>query len=167
MSYIATDFVYLFFLCWISARLALPAPEERNIVPSGFSAQSDRGPDPANDTPSRTLLEWNKHVSEVERFRKTNCEPIVEEPKTPEQEPEEVLEIDIEDSFGEDPDDIPTIKLDVPKFSQTLQSYMHDNNIEVREGDMSNALVALTAEAASLQPQKLKNVSRLRTEHQV
>ena len=40
-------------------------------------------------------------------------------------------------------------------------------NMELHEADMSKALVALTAEAASIPVPKLKNVSRLRTEHQV
>lgn len=93
-------------------------------------------------------------------------EPIVEEPSTPEQEVIELVESDIEDAFGEDPDEIPTIKLNLEEFTLNLQNYMQDN-MELQDGDMSRALVALNPEAASIPTPKLKNVSRLRTEHQV
>ncbi|KAJ7974951.1 transcriptional activator DEMETER [Quillaja saponaria] len=73
---------------------------------------------------------------------------------------------DIEDLFGEDPDEIPTIKLNMGEFQMNLQSYMQEN-MELQEGDMSKALVSLSQEAASIPTPKLKNVSRLRTEHQV
>jgi hypothetical protein len=95
----------------------------------------------------------------------TNCEPIIEEPATPEPECKEV-ENDIEDTFYEDPDEIPVIKLNIEEFTQNLHTYMQ-NNMELQEYDMSKALVALTPEAASIPTPKLKNVSRLRTEHQV
>lgn len=101
-----------------------------------------------------------KQQSEV-----TNCEPIIEEPATPEPECKEV-ENDIEDTFYEDPDEIPVIKLNIEEFTQNLHTYMQ-NNMELQEFDMSKALVALTPEAASIPMPKLKNVSRLRTEHQV
>lgn len=90
----------------------------------------------------------------------SRCEPIVEVPATPEPEPVEITESDIEDSFYEDPDEIPTIKLSMEEFRTTLQNY-------IPEGDMSRALVALNPEAAYIPTPKLKNVSRLRTEHQV
>lgn len=94
------------------------------------------------------------------------CDPIIEEPASPEPECTQVAENDIEDMFSEDPDEIPTIKLNMEEFTQTLQNYMQ-NNMELQEGDMSKALVALTAEAASIPTPRLKNVNRLRTEHQV
>lgn len=95
------------------------------------------------------------------------CVPIIEEPATPEQESttQDAI-IDIEDAFCEDPDEIPTIKLNIEEFSQNLQNYVQ-KNMELQEGDMSKALIALTPEAASIPMPKLKNVSRLRTEHQV
>lgn len=66
----------------------------------------------------------------------------------------------------EDFNEIPTIKLNIEEFTQNLQTYMQQN-MELQEGDMSKALVALTPEAASIPVPKLKNVSRLRTEHLV
>jgi hypothetical protein len=39
--------------------------------------------------------------------------------------------------------------------------------LEIEHVGMSKALVAITPEAASIPTPKLKNVSRLRTEHQV
>lgn len=89
------------------------------------------------------------------------CEPIIEEPATPEQSPE-ALESDIEDFFWEDPDEIPTINVNLEVFAKSLQNHMQEH-----EGDQSKALVAWNPQSASIPTAKLKNVSRLRTEHQV
>ncbi|KAH7855152.1 hypothetical protein Vadar_021800 [Vaccinium darrowii] len=89
-------------------------------------------------------------------------EPTIEVPGMPELEQPEVLERDIEDAFFEDPEEIPMIKLDIEEFTQNLQQ-----NLELQEGDISKALVALTPEAASIPVPKLKYINRLRTEHQV
>lgn len=98
-----------------------------------------------------------------------NRQPIIEEPASPEpeHETEEMKECAIEDSFVDDPEEIPTIKLNFEEFTQNLKSYMQANNIEIEDADMSKALVAITPEVASIPTPKLKNVSRLRTEHQV
>jgi hypothetical protein len=106
--------------------------------------------------------EDNQHKSVG--FDLGSCEPIIEEPVTPDQEQTELAETDIED-FGEDPDEIPTIKLNMEEFTENLQNYIH-SNMELQEYDMSKALVALDPNASIPTP-KLKNVSRLRTEHQV
>lgn len=108
--------------------------------------------------------ETNQQLQAASTINK--CDPIIEEPASPEPECTQVAENDIEDMFSEDPDEIPTIKLNMEEFTQTLQNYMQ-NNMELQEGDMSKALVALTAEAASIPTPRLKNVNRLRTEHQV
>ncbi|CAN4118855.1 unnamed protein product [Withania somnifera] len=91
-------------------------------------------------------------------------EPIVEVPATPEQEQIQAPEIDIEDF--EDHSAIPMIELNIAEFTQNVKKYV-ENNMELHQVEMSNALVALTSEAASIPTPKLKNVSRLRTEHQV
>ncbi|KAH9601925.1 hypothetical protein KSS87_014754 [Heliosperma pusillum] len=93
----------------------------------------------------------------------SKCEPIVEVPASPEQEPQhEQALCDIEDTFYDDPNEIPTINLNMKEFTETLQNFM------LQEAGMSsNALVALTAEAASIPTPKLKNINRLRTEHHV
>lgn len=99
------------------------------------------------------------------RHAVANCEPIIEEPATPEPEYTEAQEVDIEDTFCVD-DEIPKIELNMEQLSQNLQAYV-ENNMGLQESDLSKALVALTAEAASMPAPKLKNISRLRTEHQV
>lgn len=93
----------------------------------------------------------------------SNCEPIIEEPKTPEPLPE-LLESDIEDGFFEDPDEIPLIELNMKEFTTNLETILQEHN---KEGDVSKALVALNPDAASIPTPKLKNVGRLRTEHLV
>ncbi|XVF07747.1 hypothetical protein REPUB_Repub06bG0166500 [Reevesia pubescens] len=165
-----------FASAFASARLALPGPEEKSIVSGTENRTSDQNHAVIIDQlalplPQPTELSDRKWQSEANQQLQAkpginNCNPIIEEPASPEPEYTQVAENDIEDMFYEDPDEIPTIKLNMEEFTQTLQNYMQ-NNMELQEGDMSKALVALTAEAASIPTPKLKNVSRLRTEHQV
>ncbi|GAB2235841.1 hypothetical protein Drorol1_Dr00026282 [Drosera rotundifolia] len=96
----------------------------------------------------------------------TNCEPIVEVPASPEPEQTESTLSDIEDMFSEDPNEIPIIKLNMREFTQTLESYLQ-SKMELQQSEMSKALVTLTADTASIPMPRLKNVSRLRTEHHV
>lgn len=102
-----------------------------------------------------------------------NYEPIIEEPATPEPECFETFEYDIEDigdiedAFRDDPDEIPTININMEEFRQNLQNYIREMNSRLEEGDMSKALIPVTPEAASIPVPKLKNVCRLRTTHQV
>ncbi|XVE61545.1 hypothetical protein DITRI_Ditri06bG0049200 [Diplodiscus trichospermus] len=165
-----------FASAFASARLALPGPEDKSIVSATENRTSDQNHAVIVDRlplplPQPTELSDRNWQSEANRqsqakSRATNCDPIIEEPASPEPECTREAENDIEDMFCEDPDEIPTIKLNMEEFTQNLQNYMQ-NNMELQEGDMSKALVALTAEAASIPSPKLKNVSRLRTEHQV
>ncbi|KAK6244584.1 hypothetical protein QUC31_010993 [Theobroma cacao] len=159
-----------FASAFASARLALPGPEEKSIVSATENRTSDQNhaviidqlalplPQPTEQSDRNLQLQAKSGVN--------NCDPIIEEPASPEPECKQVAEIDIEEMFCEDPDEIPTIKLNMEEFTQNLQNYMQ-NNMELQEADMSKALVALTADAASIPTPKLKNVSRLRTEHQV
>ncbi|KAE8719044.1 Transcriptional activator DEMETER [Hibiscus syriacus] len=165
-----------FASAFASARLALPGPEEKSIVSATENRTSDQNhaviidqlalplPQPNDLSDTNSLPEANEQLQAVSGVNK--CNPIIEEPASPEPECTQVAENDIEDMFSEDPDEIPTIKLNMEEFTQNLQNYMQ-NNMELQEGDMSKALVALTAEAASIPTPRLKNVNRLRTEHQV
>ncbi|KAI3932419.1 hypothetical protein MKX01_001782 [Papaver californicum] len=153
-----------FASAFASARLALPGPEEKGIVTSFPSGKYQSPPMDANPM-SLPLLEAN--LVSGTRIRKNECEPIIEEPATPEKDYAETLNSDIEDAFGECPNEIPSINLDIEEFTVTLQNYMQENKMELQEGDLSNALVAITPQAASIPVPKLKNVNRLRTEHLV
>ena len=115
--------------------------------------------------PAPLLLPAN-NLFQAASCETVTCEPIIEVPATPEQEFTEAWESDIEDSFYEDPDEIPTIKISIEEMTTTIQNYMQ-GNMQIQEDDMSKALIALNPEAASTPTPKLKNVSRLRTEHQV
>ncbi|XP_020257958.1 protein ROS1-like [Asparagus officinalis] len=144
-----------------SSRLALPRPQETSSVSSVVIA-SERGHVPAyNQNYLLAQLEEQRHVKIVT----ANCEPIIEEPATPEPQYFETSEMDIEDLLHNDPDEIPIINL-CGKIKQNLRNYMQENSMGLQDGDCSKALVALTSEAASIPLRKLKNVSRLRTEHQ-
>ncbi|KAM1601291.1 hypothetical protein ACFX13_026157 [Malus domestica] len=150
-------------LVWCSARLALPGLEEKRIVSSNVSIEAEINPAIAV-TPMSLPPPENNSLQIAGTVTK-ECEPIIEEPATPEQELTELSESEIEDFCYEDPDEIPTIKLNMEEFTLTLQNYMQEKKLQ--EGDMSKALVALNPEATSILTPKLKNVSRLRTEHQV
>lgn len=95
-----------------------------------------------------------------------HCQPIIEEPVSPEPESKQTEVIDIEDLCYETFDEIPTIKLDLKELTENIQNYMHQH-MDLQEHEMSKALVALNPEAASIPAPKLKNMSRLRTEHLV
>ncbi|XP_075485377.1 transcriptional activator DEMETER-like [Primulina tabacum] len=150
-----------FASAYASARLALPGTEGRHIVCSSAPTSANQM---SNMTMKPMPLPPSEDNSEKGKDSMRNSEPIIEEPKTPEP-PTELTERDIEDAYYEDPDEIPVIKLNIEEFTSNLQSFMQLQK-EV-QGDMSKALVALSPEFASIPMPKLKNVSRLRTEHQV
>lgn len=157
--------------------MALPGPEEKGLVSSDARTSAEGYPPkvshqtppflPGNQMPRLLPENTMPQLLPSKNPHNRNSEPIIEEPKSPEPESRELSEADIEDAFYEDPDEIPTIKLNLQEFTVNLQNYMQENNMELQEGDMSKALVALTPEAASIPTPKLKNISRLRTEHQV
>lgn len=157
--------------CACSARLALPGTEDKSIVSSIENNAAYQNPakiiDPLQlPLPHTYQLEAQASNAEPIIEVPATPEPIIEVPTTPEPDQTQVPECDIEDDDFEDPDDIPTIQLNMEEFAHNLQSVMQ-KQMELQEGDMSKALVALTPEAASIPMPKLKNVSRLRTEHQV
>ncbi|CAN4117214.1 unnamed protein product [Withania somnifera] len=156
-----------------SARLALPAREEKCIVSATENKADGQNPfQNFNQQPlplpqaNQTPLEHPKLISAAPIIEApASAEPIIEEPATPEPE-KEAPEIDIEDVYLEDPNEIPTIELNMAQFTQNVKNFVQ-NNMELQQVEMSKALVALTPEAASIPTPKLKHISRLRTEHQV
>lgn len=152
-----------FASAYASARLALPAPEERSIVSPTTSVANGN----ASIIVKPMLLPPTETSEGLEsQYIRANCEPIIEEPTTPEPS-SEVSESDIEDMFYEDPDEIPTIKLSFEELKMNVESILQGQNMELQPGDLSRALVALDPSTASIPAPKLKSVSRLRTEHQV
>ncbi|XP_052174810.1 protein ROS1A-like [Diospyros lotus] len=163
-----------FASAFASARLALPGPEEKSIVSARDNKAAGQRPVEIIKSLQLPLPLTSQQMQDQPQM--INFEPIIEVPSTPEPiievpatpEPEhlQVPERDIEDAFCEDPEEIPVIKLNIEEFTQNLQNYMQQN-MELQEDKMSKALVALTPEAASIPMPRLKNVSQLRTEHQV
>ncbi|KAH6806081.1 HhH-GPD base excision DNA repair family protein [Perilla frutescens var. frutescens] len=162
-----------FASAYASARLALPAPPEKSIVSATEGRKADQNPIKS----TATLQLPSPQTDEMDlKSRVNNSLPIIEEPQTPEPiievpatpEPDytQAPECDIESAFSDDSDEIPTIQLNMEEFTHNLQTIMQQN-MELQEGEMSKALVALTSEAASIPVPKLKNMSRLRTEHHV
>ncbi|XP_020394122.1 protein ROS1A isoform X7 [Zea mays] len=156
-----------FASAFASARLALPAPEEKRLATSEDPNVVEFCHQTYINSGAVGELEWSANYPKHAVCG--NLQPFIEEPLSPEPEPENVEAKDgaIEDFFNEDPDEIPTINLNIEEFTQNLKNYMQANHVEIEYADMSKALVAITPEAASIPTPKLKNVSRLRTEHQV
>ncbi|KAL1201445.1 Transcriptional activator DEMETER [Cardamine amara subsp. amara] len=159
-----------FASAYASARLALPAPDERSLTSATIPVPPESFP-PAAIPMMALPPPLEKVLTRGTPSNGGNCEPIIEEPASPEQEYTEITESDIEYAYynedpDEDPDEIPTIKLNIEQFGMTLREHM-ERNMELQEGDMSKALVALNPATTSIPTPKLKNISRLRTEHQV
>ncbi|CAI8614763.1 unnamed protein product [Vicia faba] len=162
----------------IIEQFPLPLPEsgQKNIDMTTGNNTTDQNPSVIINQLPLSLPENTNQAEELIqtvaiRQHETNseiniCQPIIEEPASPEPECSHVSDNDIEDAFYEDSDEIPTIKLDLEEFTVNLQNYMQ-TNMELQEGEMSKALVALNQEAAYIPTPRLKNVSRLRTEHSV
>ncbi|WOL03468.1 transcriptional activator DEMETER-like [Canna indica] len=150
-----------FASAFASSRLTLTGPDERRIVKSTLPNES-RDHD-MNIFKPMPLFQIENCSSQG---LKDNNEPIIEEPASPEPVCPGALESEIEEAFYEDPYEIPTIHLNLEEFTQNLQNYMQEN-MELQDGDIEKAIVAVTREAASIPMPKLKNVRRLRTEHQV
>ncbi|EHA8587928.1 protein ROS1A [Cocos nucifera] len=142
------------------ARCRLPGLEEKSIVSSTIPLDNIHIFHPA-------LLPQPEESNFAQGVTANNCEPVIEEPASPEPAAMENLETDNDDAFYEDPDVIPTVKINFEEFQRNLQNYIQDYNIELQEGDITKAIVAITEKADSIPMPKLKNVSRLRTEHQV
>ncbi|CAN8298027.1 unnamed protein product [Cochlearia groenlandica] len=155
-----------FASAYASARLALPAPEERSLTSATIAVPPEYFP-PAPIPMMQLPPPLEKSLTMETPLNTRNSEPIIEEPATPEQECTEITESDIEDAYyNEDPDEIPIIELNIKQFGMTLREHM-EKNMALQEGDMSKALVALNPTTTSIPTPKLKNISRLRTEHQV
>ncbi|PON93600.1 DNA-3-methyladenine glycosylase I [Trema orientale] len=155
-----------FASAYSSARRALPRPEKKGKVSSTASVVAINSNGFSTNIVPSSLLE-DKLFSESEYLRR-NCEPIIEEPASPEPERSESLERDIEDYFLEDdPDHIPTIRLSCGEYTTNLELCRHMKNMTLEDNEVSRALVAVTSEFASYPIPKLKSASRLRTKHLV
>ncbi|KAK2643545.1 hypothetical protein Ddye_025308 [Dipteronia dyeriana] len=151
-----------FASAFASARLALPGPSEKGIVkiPNWVNKRNPPVPVDVNPKPV-TLLEADLLSENLNN----NCEPIIEEPASPEPQCTEMSpEPDLEDFSTGETEEIPTIRLQDKEFIENIQNFMETNKIVLQN---SRDLVVLTAEAASMPAPKLKSVNRLRTEHLV
>ncbi|XP_030522569.2 transcriptional activator DEMETER-like [Rhodamnia argentea] len=139
---------------YASARLSLPAPKAaKNPVTTGENAIVLCNGESTAALGATSLLESG--------YQTGSCEPIIEEPESPKIASNELLERDIEDFCYDDGDEIPTIKLSSANFSTDLQSPIYDAGMFEEN---SRALVALND---FIPMPKLKEVTRLRTEHHV
>lgn len=111
------------------------------------------------------LLHDNPIEGALQQINKTN-HPIVEMPPSPDPDDSQFSQVDIEDAFKKDSSEIPDIQVDMAKFALSIRKYVQQN-MELQEGEMSKALVALKSDVALIPTPKLKNVSKLRTEHYV
>ncbi|KAL6286512.1 hypothetical protein ACE6H2_010902 [Prunus campanulata] len=116
-----------------SARLALPRMEKKaRPTKEDSSAAPPSLAFEALNSISLSFLEANRESE----YQTKSCEPIIEEPPSPQPESTEIP--DIEDLFLDDPNYIPTIKMRDENFSENLKRYM----CVFRENDTSTELVA-------------------------
>ncbi|PAN19247.1 hypothetical protein PAHAL_3G258700 [Panicum hallii] len=152
-----------FASAFASARLALPAPQEKSLVKSTNQFAFQNSSMYTMNSTHQPCLEGSIHARD---FLPKNSEPIIEEPASPrEEESPETMENDIEDVYEDG--EIPTIKLNMEAFAHNLENCIKESNKELQSDDIAKALVAISTEAASIPVPKLKNVHRLRTEHYV
>ncbi|KAI3420509.1 ENDO3c domain-containing protein [Psidium guajava] len=139
---------------YASARLSLPAPKAaKDPATNGENAIVLLNGESTAALGTTPLLESG--------YQTGSCEPIIEEPESPKVASKQLLERDIEDFYCDDGDEIPTIKLSSANFSTDLQSPIYDVGMFEEN---SRALVALND---FIPLPKLKEVTRLRTEHHV
>lgn len=138
-----------------SARLALPGVPEKRIVTTMVPDKSFEGTAQMMNPASIPQIDGNPFSES--QYQTNNCEPIIEEPQSPEHAYDESHLLDIEDLCEYDSDDVPIIRLSSGQFT-TSQNCL-DNN-------MTRALVPLHPKIASIPMPKLKHIERLRTEHQ-
>ncbi|XP_025014609.2 uncharacterized protein LOC8267010 isoform X1 [Ricinus communis] len=141
--------------------------EERSKVPN-MSLESSAVD--ANDAlivnPTAVSLSGYVKASES-KFETQSCEPLIEEPKSP--EPVADIE-DFEIANGidiNDGEEIPIIQLSNEPFRANVQYFMDEYRNNLQTDSSSRALVPLSVNVDSVPVRKLKNISRLRTEHQV
>ena len=141
-------------------------PKKKGKASLKDSIVAVNSPGPSINAVPPSLLEGNL-FSESE-YQRNDCEPIIEEPASPEPECAEYVERDIEDYFLEDdPDFIPTIRLSNGENTTYEECCTRMKNMTLHENEASSALVALAPEVATYPVPKLKYVSRLRTTHLV
>ncbi|XP_042462982.1 DNA glycosylase/AP lyase ROS1-like [Zingiber officinale] len=150
-----------FASAWTSSRL-LQGPEERELVKSTMSVALENHDIKLLNAVSLCQNEENYLLQGTRH----NDDPIIEEPPSPELQCQVAFESEIEETYYEDPCEIPTINLNLGEFTQNLQNYIQEN-VELSDGEIEKAIVAITSESASIPMPKLKNVKRLRTEHLV
>ncbi|KAL6500619.1 hypothetical protein OROHE_025416 [Orobanche hederae] len=156
----------------MSSRLALP----KNSVASNVSAEASEKnhsitPLPESLSGVKFSDEADPNLSEIDVWDSTyqtqDCQPIIEVPESPSPESVEPQEInDIEDYPIDSDDAIPTIILNEEELQKNVLNELGTYEM-FREGEIADALTALTKEAASVHRQKIKHAERLKTVHQV
>ncbi|KAH9328401.1 hypothetical protein KI387_000509, partial [Taxus chinensis] len=172
-----------FASAFASARQALPAPGDKSLSLPIFSFNTKPREDSYSRSPLalpptssfNTISQCNPYTLDLDSIsvKQTstsmrNYEPIIEEPSSPEHDyVDSSAESAAFESSDMDSEEMPTINLTCNVH--TLEIYKSsENSVKCLEAtDTSTALVLVPPESASIPVPKLKNVSRLRTEHQV
>ncbi|XP_074372599.1 DNA glycosylase/AP lyase ROS1-like isoform X1 [Apium graveolens] len=150
---------------------ALPWPRDKNFVASNMSPEAPDENLPVFVTPLPESVSEVKILDEDNVLDSTyhtqDCQPIIEVPESPRPESVEPQELrDIEDYCTDHDDEIPTIRLNEKELKENLQHILV-NEYMFQEGDIADALTALTKVAASVHSRKLKFTEKLKTVHQV
>ncbi|KAG8655133.1 hypothetical protein MANES_04G008900v8 [Manihot esculenta] len=155
------------FASAVASANMLPGPsrkdEERSIVPLGNYASV--GNCDLVTLRSTSLLESNKTLAS--ELRSQNCEPIIEEPKSPQLE-QVTDDLTIEEIIYDDKEaKIPTIKLNNESFKKNVHYFMDKYGQNLQSLHLSRDIVPVYVDVDSVPLHKLKHTNRLRTEHRV
>ncbi|KAF5744814.1 hypothetical protein HS088_TW07G00394 [Tripterygium wilfordii] len=178
-----------FASAFASSRLTLPGSSDNRVAAATMPVTVEN-PYMVFKPVSVSLIEAN--ILSGSEHQPNLCIPIIEEPLDSDSElgessePAEPLDLvcdksprlaevcakslesDIEDLLKDDQNEMPPIEMDMAVFKINVRNVvLQDCNMILEDDDVSKALVALTPEAASIPTSKLRNASRLRTEHRV
>ncbi|CAK9237622.1 unnamed protein product [Sphagnum troendelagicum] len=152
-----------------SARQALPAPEKASANPTLLAL-------PQGTTSTVTQAAGATEGDKSLLIQSTNvgssqdcCEPIIEEPMTPPEESDDIATDNPKpDHLPEETTIMTVVEMQVDSSETCLQNPPASSSSQVIIPDaLSQELVLLPPEAASIPVPKLKNVGRLRTVHYV
>nr|XP_016496777.1 PREDICTED: protein ROS1-like [Nicotiana tabacum] len=149
-----------FASAFTSARVCLPGPGERSFANTDTTlAPVDSVADGISVLNRTAIVPLLGEASSSEHLIGDHRNELITYPAL-----ECIGETEIEDQYASD---IPRITFDGKAFVENLLRYIYETDLSIKDTDMSKALVIATQEAASIPLPKWRNISRLRTEHQV
>ncbi|KAJ0972471.1 hypothetical protein J5N97_020430 [Dioscorea zingiberensis] len=152
-----------FASAYASAKRLLTGPEEKSLVNSSYSSTSSIDHFTVSTSLPITQIEEGEFS---EKLTSISCEPIIEEPPSPEPERFEEYNINYSEDclYNSDEDNI--IEINLKDASQNLEHINQANNTEPQDDGNSNLTLTAAPFVSFLMP-ALKSVNKFRTKHYV